>query len=230
MKTLLLPLAVASTLLLSAHAQEAPLPAPELAGWGAPTDPDGDCKISVVEDALQMEVPGGKAHDLAAEIDTTNAPRVLQAVNGDFTLQVKVDGKFSPGEESTKASRTGYNGAAIIAMMNADNVVTLARAVLHNGSEEVPYANFEIRSEGKLLRMGSTGDQELPKDGPVYLRLERRGDKFLAATSSDGTTWKTLTPKDVPGDWSQELQVGLAAISTSKEPFTPRFSKLQLLK
>ena len=203
----------------------------ELPGWGTAIDPDQDCTFFVAEDALLITVPGSHAHDLAAEIHTTNAPCVLQSVRGDFTIQVKVEGRFAPGAASTKAGRTGYNGAAIVAMADARNVVTLARAVLkRRGEEAEPYANFEIRVAGKLQRMGLTGDHPVPKAGPVFLRLERRGSKFLGAVSADGISWDVLEAKEIPAEWPNELQTGIAAISTSKDEFNPRFSKLQIFK
>ncbi len=231
--TLLMAVAISSACLL-VNGQE-PAKSKEtkrdLGGWGTAIDPDHDCTFFVAEDALLISVPGSHPHDLAADIDTTNAPRVLQSVRGDFTIQVRVEGRFAPGEESTKEGRTGYNGAAIVAMSDAQNVVTLARAVLQRpGEEAVPYANFEIRVAGELQRIGLTGDHPLPKAGPVFLRLERRGSKFLAAVSADGISWDVLEPKEVPAEWPKELQTGIAAISTSKDEFNPRFSKLQLVK
>ena len=203
----------------------------KLPGWGAATDPDKDCRFFLDKESLLISVPGARPHDLAADIGVVNAPRVLQEVHGDFTLQVRVEGRFSPGDESTKAGRTGYNGAALVALADNGNVVTLARAVLQRSGKEVqPYANFEIRVDGELQRIGVTGDHPLPKEGPVYLRLERRGTKFLGAVSADGVTWDILEPKEIPSTWPKKLQAGVAAISTSKEEFNPRFSKLQTLK
>ena len=204
----------------------------ELAAWGQAVDPDGDCKFFLADGALLISVPGSDTpHDLAAEIHVTNAPRVLQPVMGDFTLQVKIDGRFEPGDESTKPGRTGYNGAGITAIADADNVVTLARAVLqHPGEEAVPYANFEIRTGGQLQRIGLTGDHPLPKKGPVFLRLERRGSKMIGAVSTQGVSWDVLGAKDIPAAWPKGLRVGAIAISTSKDEFNPRFSNLQLLR
>lgn len=180
---------------------------------------------------MLISVPGTQPHDLAADIETVNAPRVLQAVHGDFVVQVRVDGRFAPGGQSTKEGRTGYNGAAIVALADTNNVVTLARAVLQiPGRKAMPYANFEIRVGGELQRIGTTGDHPLPKDGPVFLRLERRGSKFIGSVSTDGTTWDLLESKDVPAGWPEELQAGVAAISTSKDEFNPKFSKLQVEK
>jgi regulation of enolase protein 1 (concanavalin A-like superfamily) len=177
-------------------------------------------------------VPGGDSpHDLAAEIGVTNAPRVLQPVRGDFVMQAKIEGQFAPGDQSTLPGRTGYNGAGLVLMADANNVVCLARATLQReGGEPEHYANFEIRSGGELQRMGTTGDCQLPEKGPVFLRIERRSQKIFGAVSEDGAHWHELAPKELPSDWPDELQAGVVAISTSKEEFNPRFSKLQILK
>lgn len=205
---------------------------PAIAGWGVPVDPDGDCRFFAPAGELHITVPGTNGpHDLAAEIGKTNAPRVLQPVRGDFVMQVRVDGRLDPGDASTLPGRTGYNGAGLILMADPANVVCLARAVLHReGGQPEPYANFEMRADGKLDQIGDASAHPLPKDGPVYLRLERRGQKITAATSADGLKWDVQEPKDIPAAWPQELKLGIVAISTSTEEFTPRFAKLQIVK
>jgi regulation of enolase protein 1 (concanavalin A-like superfamily) len=203
----------------------------ELAGWGVTSNPDGDCQFFISEGSLLIHVPGGPPHDLAAEINVVNAPRALQTAKGDFTLQVLVDGRFAPGSESMLKGRTAYNGAGLVAVFDEKNVVTLARAVLQRGDGKPwPYANFEIRTAGSVERFGVETDLPVPLDKPVFLRLERRGQKMLGAASTDGINWDTLEPKTIPDSWPKELQVGVVAISTSKEEFNPRFSRLQLLK
>jgi regulation of enolase protein 1 (concanavalin A-like superfamily) len=203
----------------------------ELAGWGVTSNPDRDCQFFIGEGAVLIHVPGGRPHDLAAEINVTNAPRVLQTAKGDFTIQVQVDGRFSPGSESMQNGRTAYNGAGLVAVLDEKNVVTLARAVLQRGDGiPRPYANFEIRVAGSVERIGLESDLPIPLDRPVFLRLERRGQRMLGAVSTDGISWHVLEPKELPDNWPKELHVGIVAISTSKEEFNPRFSKLQLLK
>ena len=203
-----------------------------LSGWGKIADPDHDCKFFLAEEELLIHVPGSAhAHDLAAEIHSTNAPRVLQSVKGDFTIEVRVDGRYEPGSESTKAGRTGYNGAGLVVMLDPNNVVTLARAALQNSDNAPqPYANFEIRVNGELERIGLTGDQHLPKASPIILQLQRRGTKITAATSNDGTIWYVLGAKEIPATWPKKLQTGIVAISTSTAEFNPRFSNLKISK
>jgi regulation of enolase protein 1 (concanavalin A-like superfamily) len=204
-----------------------------LAAWGQAIDPDGDCKFFVADGELLINVPGStRPHDLAADVDSTNAPRVLQPAKSDFTLQVVVDGRFAPGDESTLPGRVGYNGAGLVAVLDSKNVVTLARAVIHsNGGQPKHYANFEIRINGNLQRIGYSSDCPLPESGPVHLRLERRGQKILGAASIDGNRWTDLGFKGIPDNWiDSDVKAGVVAISTSKKEFNPRFSKLQVLK
>jgi hypothetical protein len=86
-----------------------PVDVPFISGWGVTADQDSDCQFRVDSGVLKINVPGSeRAHDLSAENNMMNAPRVTQKVHGDFTVQVRVDGTFEPGEESTQPGRTGY--------------------------------------------------------------------------------------------------------------------------
>lgn len=204
-------------------------PALDIEGWGQGVDPEGDCKIEGKDGKLSIQVPASpQPRDLAAEIKRVNAPRVMSVVNGDFIFQVKVEGNFVPGGDSNQPGRTGYNGGAIILMSDTDHVVTLARAALQvRGGEPRPYANFEMRSGGLLDRIGNTGDKALPLEGPVWLRMERKGREILASVSEDGTEWFALPSRILPDNWPYQLHVGVAAITTSKDEFTPVFSELK---
>jgi regulation of enolase protein 1 (concanavalin A-like superfamily) len=62
--------------------------------------------------------------------------------------------------------------------------------------------------------------------GPVYLRLERKGSRILGAVSFDGSTWRPLKPIDTV--WPAKLKVGLAAISSSSQPFEAQFTEYAL--
>jgi hypothetical protein len=204
----------------------------DLPGWGRVVNPDGDCNFYLGKNSLVISVPAtGNPHDLAAEIDRTNAPRVIQDLEGDFSIEVQTDGRYQPGDISTQGGRSAYNGAALIMTLNPQNVVTLARAVLQfPGDKPGFYANFELRTNGKLQRIGLTSDYGLPAQGPVYLRLERSGSSITGAVSLDGSDWHSLGTKQVPSNWSGKLSAGVAAISTSEAEFDPRFSGLKITR
>jgi hypothetical protein len=93
-----------------------PKPEPKgkpLTGWGTAIDPDGDCKILPKGKALEMRIPGTH-HDLNADNDKLNGPRVVKEVTGDFTITVKVLGEFKPNSESTNSKAVPYEGAGIL--------------------------------------------------------------------------------------------------------------------
>jgi hypothetical protein len=198
-----------------------------IAGWGVAVDPDGDCGFAIEDGAVVITVPGGQfPHDLGAELNNTNAPRVLREVSGDFMLEVRVDGDFNPGGKSTQPGRTGYTGAGLVAFADNKNYVRIERATLQGSEKSVRrhYGNFEVRIDGKVQRFGQTNDLPLEDNQPVYLRLIRRGAKMYGAVSHDGKEWKEGEPKDIGADWPDKLLVGVAAISTSVRPFTPYYS------
>ena len=216
----------------AADERDAPLATPRLtlAGWGELVDPDGDCVFEKKDATLTITVPGTpKPHDLSAELISMNAPRVLQPVTGDFTIEVRVDGEFKPGDESTQAGRTGYNGAGLLLFADSRNFVRIERATLQRSNQEPSgYVNFEIRVDGEVIRIGTTGDRPIKVDQPVFLRLVRTGDTLHGFASDDGEKWDELDPKPIPTEWPKDLQAGVAAISTSKVSFTPVFSGLKL--
>ncbi len=159
--------------------------------WGVARDVAKDCDFKVEAGKLSITVPGSvKPHDLSIELEHNTAPCVLQAVKGDFVIQVRVDGEFQPGDESTQSGRTGYTGAGLVVFADEKNYVRIERATLHgSGGVARPYTNFEIRVDGDLERIGNTAD--LPTDGekPTWLRLERKGNELRGAMSQDGENW-----------------------------------------
>ena len=57
---------------------------------------------------------------------------------------------------------------------------------------------------------------------PLYLRIERRGDTLAASWSEDGEqwkAWKSVADLHLP----EELQVGLAAVNVTNQPFEATF-------
>ncbi|MHA3775065.1 hypothetical protein ACXR0O_26385 [Verrucomicrobiota bacterium sgz303538] len=196
---------------------------------GAIVDPDRDCAFTFSANSLFINVPGGdRPHDFAPELNVYNSPRVLSKVQGDFAIQVKIDGKFGPGEESTLPGRTGYNGAGLVLIASPESCITLARATLQrSGIEPRGYINFEMRSEGELVRMGAVTDRPVTSDTPIYLRLERKGNQVLGSISEDGKQWEELPAKTLPENWPDKAEAGLIAVSTSTAPFTPHFSEFK---
>lgn len=192
----------------------------ELAGWGSAVDPDGDCELGPDGAALVVKVPG-TLHDLNADIDKFNAPRVLRDVEGDFSMTVKVAGDFKPGPKSNNPKSVPYNGGGLVVWRDSDNYIRLERGAIVRKEKLGTFATFEER-EG-----GSRGAQHngTLAPGPVWLRLERRGSRVAGFTSKDGRQWTALRPIDTV--WPDEIKVGLVAVNSSNEPLAVRFEDLQ---
>ena len=193
-------------------------------GWDKPVDPDGDCKFRRDKDVLTIELPG-KDHDLGIERNRMNAPRLLRDVEGDFIVEVRVSGEFRPSSDSTAAERLAFVGAGLLLMNGDKTYVRLERAALRNGDIVRTYANWELRENGQWVLIGNAGIKPL-KGKETFLRLERQGDKILGSISEDSKEWQTLAPIEVK--LPAKIKIGVAACTTSSEPFAPRFDRFQL--
>lgn len=191
--------------------------------WGDVVNPKKDCKIVPVDGELKMTLPA-VAHDLSVEINRMNAPRVLQAASGDFSIQVKVSGVSHPQNQSVIAGRKPFCSAGLLIWKNERNYIRLERASLLNGAVVSTYASWELRQDGKFARAGQAG--ELPLTGEVsWLRITRTGNSFVGAASNDGIDWRPLPEITLQG---ADLQAGVLAINDTPKPFTPVFADFTL--
>jgi len=200
----------------------------QLKGWGTVIDPDHDSRIRSKDNDLTIAVPG-TAHDLSVELQRMNAPRVLRGVEGDFVVQVRVDGDLSPNK-SLIQERAAFHGAGLLLMKDDRTYVRLEHAALFdpNASQVTEYPSFELREDGNFVRQGQVGDARVEKQQMSYLRLERHGDKILGAVSADGMKWVYLDP--ITAKLPKDLRIGVAAVSSAAEPFSPRFSNMELFQ
>jgi regulation of enolase protein 1 (concanavalin A-like superfamily) len=200
-------------------------PHPEPAGkplgdWGLAVDPDGDCKIDDKGKALEISIPNTH-HDLNADNDKLNAPRVVREVTGDFSVTVKVTGTFKPGTKSTNPKAVPYIGAGILVWQDSNNYIFLGRAGINRGGKVGEFAAFEEREWGTRGALNNRGIDP----GGVYLRLERRNNRILGSTSKDGKNWTKLDPMEP--SYPVTLKVGLYAINGCTDPISVRFEDFQ---
>ena len=195
-------------------------------GWDKPMDPDGDCKFRRDKGVLTIEVPA-KDHDLGVERGLMNSPRLLRDVEGDFVARVRIGGTFSPSTTSTTTQRIPFVGAGLVLMAGEKTYLRLERAAMFWQGAVKTYANWELRQDGQWVLRGDASVCPL-EDKETYVRLERRGDKLLAAVSHGGKKWSELKPLEVK--LPAKLKLGLAAGTTSTEPFLPGFDQFELEK
>lgn len=193
---------------------------PKTSAWGEIAK-DGDCQIRVEKDKMIFDVPG-TAHDFAAELKRWNAPHVLSEVEGDFVIDVKISGKFAPGQESTIEGRYPYNGAGLLLVQDEKNHLSLQRGAVRANGRVRHYLNFELRknSADTVSRFSLGLD-----DQDTYLRIERCGNLIYGLGSADGAHWRSYEPIKV--SFPKRLKVGVVAVTSSSEPFACAFEGLR---
>jgi regulation of enolase protein 1 (concanavalin A-like superfamily) len=214
-----LPLVV----LLAAAALAAPVPLPRTApmpwhfGWDEPLDPAGGCRFRRDGGELAISLPGGEdrygLYFLELKPEFT-APRLMRRAEGDFTLQARVALDLPPGE--------GFSRAGLV-LLEGERGVTVdlgASRIEGQGRHTVSGAFFQPNS-GSLT--------ELPGNrGPAaHLRLERRGQRLLAATSADGKVWTEVLDGEFFFELPQAVLVGAYASCQADGTFTATSDQLK---
>jgi regulation of enolase protein 1 (concanavalin A-like superfamily) len=192
-------------------------------GWGQMLDPDGDCTICRQGDALAINVPA-KPHDLSVELGYVNSPRVLQEVQGDFSIQVKVCGTIRPTAPAAIPGRVPFQSAGLLMWADRNNYVRMERAAFSRGGPAQSYASLEARTGGPRPTAATAG---LP-DQDVYVRLERRGNQFRGSYSTDGRQWTSLPPMNVM--YPDKVAIGVTAVNAAQQPLVVRFEELTVAK
>ena len=191
--------------------------------WGEVVDPDGDCELKMADGDLACELPG-TLHDLNIDIDKNNAPRVVQEVEGDFIVMVKVTGSFQPGAVRTGPKSVPYNGGGLLVWLDEGSYIRLERASMYRNDRVVGFLAFESRENGTRAEVHNKGGLDPRRD--LWLRLERHGKLLSGFFSHDGQDWEELQPMEV--EWPARLKVGVDAVNSCGDPMTVRFQDYSL--
>ncbi len=196
-----------------------------LLAWLRIIDPDKDCEIIPGDEKLTITVPP-RNHNLHP-VRGVNAPRVLQRVTGDFTVQVKVTGEFLPGAQSTGIG-TPFNGAGLLLWGNSHNFLRIERNIFRIDDKLYCYPPLiEHWREGEFAGANDDPvDAEFFKGRSTWLKLARRGKQATVSVSHDGKEWMEI--KTVEVEFPEKLSVGVAAINSSNAPFTVHFEEFEI--
>src|SRR4029079_9602863 len=127
------PLRFVLALLVTVPLVAAPPPAADKAkkmdGASEVVNRDGDCTVALDKGVLTVTVPKTH-HDLTYQEDVTklNAPRVLQEVEGDFTLTVTVKAYPPPKGLESSSGKHVFVGIGILVWQDEKNYVRLERS------------------------------------------------------------------------------------------------------
>lgn len=218
-------------------------PAPK-GGWER-VDPDHDCKIIIKDNTVTMELPGGD-HDLAPKRGRFNAPRLLREIDGDFIMQVRVCASFLPSSKSSVDGEDPRVAAGLVLIPADKHCIRLEYGAYRRKGEQDSVPSFRMR--GEQIWNVEEGGWELPwkqqirkgKEERIYLRLDRRGNAIYRFLSPDGEKWYAgsdtrdgTIERTISVEFSAlpaKLKVGLAAYSTSTEPFKVLFDQFKLIR
>jgi regulation of enolase protein 1 (concanavalin A-like superfamily) len=221
-----MPLFLIACLVFSGTASENKPPR-QIKAWGDVLDPDSDCKINEMNGQVTIEVPG-IYHDLWPGQGKINAPRILQDVEGDFTVQVKAFGQIHAEPFSLISgfdSSFPFQAASLLIWQDDNNFVRLDRACMVKDNKNIFFCYYHAFKDGKRVVHLSRNFQ----DQATYLRLERREGKIYAAVSQDGgKTWPSFRPEAI--DLPMKLRVGLAAMNNTNKPLIAEFENLKVSK
>jgi regulation of enolase protein 1 (concanavalin A-like superfamily) len=202
-------------------------------GWGKFVDPAKDCKVSQDKGRVTITVP--KTHhnlNPTKKFDkNTDAPRILQSVEGDFTVEVSVL-PFPIPEKGTANNRGGhsYCAAGLVVWQDKTNFVRWFRAA--NGERGDVFAHGEWYHNGELGRLYyprglRNRDRRMEPEQTAHLRLVRRGNQMTFYRSSDRKSWEAfLVLPNLP--LGKKLEVGVAAVNSANKQFAPQFENFKL--
>ena len=203
------------------HAQE------KLPGWGDFVDPAGDCKAMVKDGKLSVTIPGTE-HNLnpLPGWDNLLAPRVVQEVDGDFRIQVKLlpCAMPKPGAAANKEKPASYVASGIVLWQDAKNFSRVFRAA--NADRDEFFIHIENFSGGKIVSSGNLKIQ----DKPIHLRVERVKGKISFYRSVDGKNYLAMRPNGKDLVLADNIKVGVAVVNSTNAEITHHFEELELTK
>lgn len=214
-------------LLIACAAFAAPVPKDS---WDRPVDPDKDCKFVMKDDTVTIELPGTD-HEFAKR-KRFNAPRLLRDVEGDFKIQVRVRATFHPSAKSTVDGEKPRVAAGLLLVDTDKNYLRLEYEACRRTNGRPGGVAFKLLGEQIIeaeLKPPRKEDYQAKKEH-VYLWMQRQGDCLTEAFSFDGKTWIRHYTIEGVLKLPKKVKVGIAAYSTSTEPFKAHFDQLKLTR
>ena len=198
--------------------------AQKIEGWGDFVDPAGDCKANVKDDKLTITVPGTQHNLNPLPGYNLLAPRVVQDVDGDFRIQMKVlpCEMPKPDTSSNKEKPASYVASGIVLWQDANHFSRVLRAA--NGERNEFFIHIENFSGGKIV---SGGNLKI-NDRAIYLRVDRDKGKITFYRSVDGKNYLVMRPNGPDLVLADKVKVGVAVINSTTKEIRHEFEELKV--
>ncbi len=196
----------------------------EIKGWGEWTDPDGDCRFRENGGTLALQVPGGN-HDFGPLPKyRINGPRVLQKIEGDFSVEVRVSGVIAPDKNPNPLDKTTlFRAGTLLIWQDSNNFVRLDRAGMVKDGKVSHFAYYHVFKDGKRVYQHGPNIE----DKVTVLKIQRTG-KTIHASVHQGKSSLKLPEQTV--DFPALVQVGVGAINTSQQALEVEFDDFKLTR
>lgn len=143
---------------------------------------------------------------------------IYQELRGDGVLTVRVDSMLAPNEWTKVGVMVREDLGA--SARNAFLLLTNSNGVLFQRREAVGATTDDVLPDGTYMR-------DFVASAPWWLRLERKGDEFVAWHSPDGLEWRELGRLTL--DLPEDALIGMAVTSRDPDAIAKAvFSKVEL--
>jgi regulation of enolase protein 1 (concanavalin A-like superfamily) len=112
----------------------------------------------------------------------TNAPRLVQPVDGNFTVETEVD--FTP-------KLNGFQGAAIVIWLNSGNFVRLEISAWNDQFYGVNFIHYDTSDPKGAFH--DIGGKLIAGPPTVELRVKRTGDVLTASWQQFSSGWRSIS-------------------------------------
>lgn len=186
--------------------------------FGEPTDPDKTCTFRLDGDGLVVGVPD-KPHDWNRD-GPANAPRTARPTDGDFDARVRVT--LRPPADNPP----GGSFWAGLAVTSGTTQVVIA------GTERVAAGGAQFRfrywEPGFASTVVASDPRRLGQDGPLWVRVVRRGRGLTTSIGLDGKEWHSTQRPEPRFVLPERVSVGVFAAQTTGKGFAVLFDQFRL--
>ncbi len=170
-------------------------------GWTV-IDPDGGSAFDLTINPgwLRITTTSPPGRDLIGTF-LVNAPRIVQSISGDFTVETKISSTMDENDE----------GAGILVWKDSANYLRLDRMSRTIGGPVEQQIFFCGTIGGGFPIVGETKIVLSSAINPTYLKVIRSGNIFSGYYSTDGILWNHVA--DVTYAVSDPIQTGLDIIT-----------------
>ena len=182
-------------------------------GWNKPIAGAGNGHFARDSKTLTITVP---------DINPGDPALLLREVEGDFVLEVRVNGRFHT------ANAFGERKAGIVVQFGGTRV-RMDRVTENKFGTVSGGFSSEWRGTG---RDGGQGNAYVFQDASniAYFRATRKGNKLILEAKEDKGEWATRNDNCPALTLPKKIEVGVSAEATAAGPFAVEFDQFRLTK